>query len=758
MKRINFILTAAALLTAASACNPDAGMEQESPEIKLAETSVTIPSEGGEARIAYQVENAVEGVSATAVTDDEWISDLVVKARVIEFSVEKNETDGPRTGTVRISYKDAEDVEISVNQEQWEAPISVTVHNTDATSVTFSVKTTSADMTWIGQIVGKEWFDSYDGDQEVFEADLSYFASEASYYGVTLKEYISGIMIKGSKDNLRYSGLDPLSEYVLYVYGITAEGDRTTDLYTAPITTAEPYDGPVTFDFKIEETDAIMDVTVTPSHDGVDYYWNMTTPEALAEYGDNIEDGIANWLKSYIDELLEYEDYASKEEFFEYNTTKNENSSTYEGIVNTDYIFFAFKWNSKCEIIGDIAYVEHKTGDVKPSDNQITVTVSNITQSSFHVETKTTNSDPYFLLAEPAFEMADVDLEDDDAVFQYFYDKLGSFQIWSYISNGNMGGNFIELEPDTEYNLVTFGYKSGARTTAVQLQKVKTLALESVEDFKFTFEIENIKTTSAEASIIPSDKGRYYYWDIFPSEMTEEEAIESIKNTFNEDYYGDFWEFSSQYSVSDDHGYLNYLTPETEYKIGAVLVDNKASTLKFLSGMYFSEPFTTPEAKISPTVVFCGYSELYDGDEIAELEPNKFGGMAGYPWFYLNINIDGEYSSYFYTVYDYIDGLEDSSEYPDSMLYDQLLEKGWSSSKKQLFRGVWDKPLMIAAMAIDPDGNYTRIFRKKIVLSKEDADPAEDFVNNYGKTSAASASVSQKPQRVSSQAPKAVKK
>lgn len=758
MKRINFILTAAALLTAASACNPDAGMEQESPEIKLAETSVTIPSEGGEARIAYQVENAVEGVSATAVTDDEWISDLVVKARVIEFSVEKNETDGPRTGTVRISYKDAEDVEISVNQEQWEAPISVTVHNTDATSVTFSVKTTSADMTWIGQIVGKEWFDSYDGDQEVFEADLSYFASEASYYGVTLKEYISGIMIKGSKDNLRYSGLDPLSDYVLYVYGITAEGERTTDLYTAPITTTEPYDGPVTFDFKIEETDAIMDVTVTPSHDGVDYYWNMTTPEALAEYGDNIEEGIANWLESYIDELLEYEDYASKEEFFEYNTTKNENKSTYEGIVNTDYIFFAFKWNSKCEIIGDIAYVEHKTGDVNPSDNQITVTVSNITQSSFHVETKTTNSDPYFLLAEPASEMADVDLEDDDAVFHYFYDWLGTFHIWSYISNGNMGGNFKELNPDTEYNLVTFGYKSGALTTDVQIQKVKTLALGSPQECTFDFDISNIKTTSAEVKITPSDKGHYYYWDIFPAELTANNIKTEIRKIFNQEYYGDMWEFSGELTLADDSGYLNYLTPNTNYRIAAVIIDYNSSTLEFLSDVHFSKTFTTPEAKLSETVVTCGFHEYYDGDEIAALEPNKFGGMAGSPWMPLKIEIDGDYAEYYYTIYDYIEGLDDTNKYPDSMLYDQLVEIGWSDSQMQYFKGVWDKPLMIAAMAIDPEGNYTKIFRKKITLTKEGAGSAENFVNNYGKTSAASASVSQKPQRVSSQAPKAVKK
>ena len=69
------------------------------------------------------------------------------------------------------------------------------------------------------------------------------------------------------------------------------------------------------------------------------------------------------------------------------------------------------------------------------------------------------------------------------------------------------------------------------------------------------------------------------------------------------------------------------------------------------------------------------------------------------------------------------------------MLYDQLISVGWSTSQMMYFRGQWDKPLMIAAMAIDLEGNYTTVFRKKFTLSKSGAAPAENFVNSYGKTS-----------------------
>lgn len=740
MKKILY-LTAAMAALFMTACNEEpVGLEEnpEVPVIQLADTDITIEAEGGDARIAYQVSNAAEGVSLKAETNAAWIEDLTVKARVIEFTAGKNDSGELRTAEINVTYEGAEAAKISVSQEQWNAPITLTVHETDATSVTFTVETADQNMTWIGQIVGKEWYETYDGEQAVFEADLAYFSSEASYFGISLKEYLAGIMIKGTKENLKYKGLDPLSEYVLYVYGISAEGERTTALYTAPIVTTEPYAGPITFTFDIKEKDAIMDVTVTPSHDGVDYYWNMTTPEALAEYDADPQKAVEKWLEGRVNELLGYGDYVDREEFFNDNTTKNQSNSTYEGIVHTDYIFYAFKWDKECKVIGDVAFCEHTTGDVNPSTNQITVEVSDITQSSFHVETKTTNDDPYFLIAEPVSEMAGINLEDDDAVFHYFYDWLGTFFIWDYISNGNMGGNFLELKPDTEYNIVTFGYMSGALTTPVQIQTVRTLASGDPKDCKFGFEIKNLKTTSAEVAITPSDKGHYYYWDIFPADYTANMAKNQIKKTFNEKYYGDMWEFGYELTIGNDYGYLNYLSANTAYKIGAVVIDRNADDLEFLGYVQFSDVFTTPEAKISATTVTCGFHEYYDGDEIARIEPDKFGGMAGYPWMPLTISIDGDYAEYYYTIYDYIDGLDNPDKYPDSMLYDQLIQVGWSGSMSQYFRGKWDTPLMIAAMAIDLDGNYTTVYRKKITLTKAGAAPAINFVNSYGKSSARS--------------------
>lgn len=741
MRITSLMLPLAVLVSAACAlsCNEKELEQTPAPVIALAETELTIDSEGETVRVAYQVENPVEGVSLEVNCTEAWVEDIEVKARLFEFSVGKNDTGAIRTASIIVSYEGAEEFEITVSQEPWKSPIVLTVHETDATSVLFSVETATEDFRWIGQIVGKEWYESYKDDQAIYDADMAFFASEASYYGVTLEEYIATIAITGSRQNLKYRGLDPLTEYVLYVYGITTEGERTTGLYTAPIVTSEPYDGPMTFEFDIKETDAVMDITVTPSHDGVDYFWDLTTPEALAEYGDDRQKAVEKWLTTKVAEYIQFGEYADKDEYFEYNTVKNRTNSMVEGIVNTDYIFYAFKWDRNCEVIGEVTFFDYTTGDVAPSSNVITVDVSEITQSSFYVETTTTNDDPYFMIAEPVSEMSRVDMENDEEVFHYFYDWLGSFMMWDYISKGSIGGTFYELKPDTDYYVITFGYRSGALTTGVQVQTVRTLPSGDPKDCVFEFEISNLKTTSAEVTVKPSDKGHYYYWDVFPASMSANMVKQEITKKFKEEYYSDMWEFSYELALADDQGYLNYLLPATDYKIAAVIIDRNADNLKFLGNVNFSDIFTTPEAKVSATSVTCGFKEYYDGDAIAAIEPDKFGGMAGYPWIPLAIDIDGDYAEYYYTLYDYQDGLEDAGKYPDEMFYDQLFSTGWSTSLSMLFRGKWDTPLMVAAIAIDLDGNYTKVYRKKFTLTKEGAAPAINFINSYGKDTSSSA-------------------
>ena len=107
----------------------------------------------------------------------------------------------------------------------------------------------------------------------------------------------------------------------------------------------------------------------------------------------------------------------------------------------------------------------------------------------------------------------------------------------------------------------------------------------------------------------------------------------------------------------------------------------------------------------------------------------------------MSVTIDGEYSRYLYTIFNYVDGLEDPLKYDDDILLETLYEVGayWTPA---YFRGEWEKDLMIAAVAFDMEGNPSRVYREKFYLTREGAAPAQEFVDYYmsrGSTSALSA-------------------
>ena len=104
----------------------------------------------------------------------------------------------------------------------------------------------------------------------------------------------------------------------------------------------------------------------------------------------------------------------------------------------------------------------------------------------------------------------------------------------------------------------------------------------------------------------------------------------------------------------------------------------------------------------------------------------------------VTVEIDGEYSSYYYTMIDYVTGLENPAKYPDPMLYETLVYYGVYYAEKVNFRAPWNKTVLLAAMAIDKEGRYSRVFRQKCQFKKYQATDINDF---FTKSSTAEAGV-----------------
>ena len=141
--RMFFILATVAAIASCKPIEP----EVEAPSIELASDKVQLTAEGEPVQVAYNIVNATEGTNLTVTEDAEWLEVNTSKPRILEFSAAINDTDAVRQAEVTISYEGAETKVITVSQDVWVAPLTITVLETDATTATFSVAAADADLT-----------------------------------------------------------------------------------------------------------------------------------------------------------------------------------------------------------------------------------------------------------------------------------------------------------------------------------------------------------------------------------------------------------------------------------------------------------------------------------------------------------------------------------------------------------------------------------------------------------------------------------
>lgn len=681
--------------------------------------------EGETLRINYSIAKPMEGVSLEVVCEAEWISVDVVAASFFDITVAMNSTSETRTATLELSYGSDKKL-LTLSQKVWEAPISVKVEDVEATAVIFSVATLDENTTWIGQIVDKVWFEQM-SEEDVFNEDMRYYIAMAEEQGVSLEEYLSSVLSTGSHANIRMAGLDPEWEYVVYVYGMNASGEKTTSIYAQAFTTEAPYQGnDVTFDFDINVERAIAHIAITPSHEGVAYYNNLITYEDFETlYNKDINEAADAVIADMIEDYAAW-DYTLAETF-EYNTDYLATSYEFEGMANTKYIAFAFKWNEQCKRLSEVSYEEFEIGSIPASENKLSMEISDVTQSTFYVKVKTTNDDPYAIFAIPVKEIGK--MRDDAEIFDYILANYGTSYLYNYIFNGDIEGTFSGMEADTEYAVLLFGYEAGTLTTKITRENIQTLKAGDIDACIYDIEITDVDDREARVTINPSDYSIYYYWNVFEADATEEEVKDYIDSSYKGYYYGDYWEFS-YYELAQGkvESRLSQLTPNTDYKI--VIIPMNPDHFIYIGSMREGGYFTTKEAVIADITITAGFDAYYDGDEVYNISPEYFSNYQGQVILPISVEIEGEFDSFRYTIFTYQDGLEDPAQFSDDLLIDNLYNVGahWSPA---YFRGEWDVEMMIAAVAFDTAGNPSPVYRERFICTRDGAGDAQEFVDYY---------------------------
>lgn len=467
MKKIFVFLLMLAI--ALPGCKPEEGSEKM-PKLILNEKSVSALAEGGTYKVTYSLENPIEETSIEIeVKNGEWLKNFDMDTPgVISFYVEPNTQNFAREAKVVVKYSTVSTnfTVTQVGDGGKSCTFTIQVDEVTYNSVTYSVVPSDKNVRYMSMVVEKSYFDEFASDKDYFEDDMAFLREQAEEAGMTFDDFLKQVCLSGDKLGMNVPNLKSEKTYYAYAYGITESGDLLTAIAKQDFTTdVEPQTG-----------DFILSVDV-------DGPMASIKAESLVEdqwfVFDAIKGGMNLELATIIDEYQYYLDAKketmldwgfSMDDFFAQVANKGMGEKNMELDASSEYTAFAAKINSEGVMDTELSIRRFDTGDVEPSDNQITFEIYEQTENLVKYSITTTNDDPYAYAS--SIWSAWEGMSDEEILATLFRENnfLGK------TSKGSRKGTFRYLEPDTEYVVFIFGCYGNKPTTPLQKVIFKTLA------------------------------------------------------------------------------------------------------------------------------------------------------------------------------------------------------------------------------------------------------------------------------------------
>jgi len=375
---------------------------------------------------------------------------------------------------VTVKYRFAEDVVFTVKQgARTNAGFKLENVSSDLFSYTVDVipddKTApyiimSADATYIAQ-------SGFETPEDYYEDDFFYFGWLGQFYGMDAIGIMQERSRVGDQRGITIgdgvSGV-PCTFYCYYFDWTT--GALISDIAMFEIVTKEPEKIAVEFNVDYTVEGPLVKADVTPeSYEGA-YYFDMLNGLLVDSYLETFD-----FLNNDPAEAAEYywsnavsnmsNDMSYDQIVAFYNCQGNYEDGTprshyeFELLANHDYYLFAFAMEEHGLPASKPQIVKITTGDVEPSDNVITTSVTDVTAQSATINFTTTNDDYYIAGWEKASDWAT--FGNNDAERQEYLLTNRSYELIS----GNYSQGIIGLEAETDYVLYAFGSRGGKATT-----------------------------------------------------------------------------------------------------------------------------------------------------------------------------------------------------------------------------------------------------------------------------------------------------
>ena len=701
--------------------------DPDAPEVIFEAPLIEVGCKGEETAIAYNIVNQLPDAKLEVKSADEWIHSFEVKKSAIEFAVDANSTAETRTGVVHVTYAGTES-KFEVLQKAYETPFRLEVPEESVTETTakFYAYPKDKNMTYLLSSIDKQFKDELGDDETVFKMVLANFQETAKAMNLSLSDFLKLnklITIGDTTDGELSKGHKPNTEYYAFAVGMTYEGKKTTDIVYTPFRTKEVTGVDQTFDIKVDVSGLSVTLDVTPSKDDNYYLYGCIAQKEL----DQLDMTLEQKINKLMAENVEYGSLfgMTSDDVVKALCVLGHDSKTIDGLNgDSEYWAYAVGVSLSGQLNSQLASKQFITGGVPMSENEISVAVDHVGVDNVHIVIETTNDDPYAMLVEPAAEyVGKTDAE--------ILEMLMGYDLSHNMQSGNFKGTAKDLMPGSDYYVFSFGYLGGQANTGLSKCAFTTIEAGDPATFAFSTEISDITVRSARITAHGTPETLLYYWDVVPANSTDEEILQGVEYMIQSyliegliqvplDYYRAVGTRGTQI-----HEFKN-LKATTEYVPIALAIDEFSGT--HVGGVFRGTPFRTKELQISDATVKVTFDKYWDGDQIASrfMGYEEFGGQNLYcvP---LTVETTGEIRDTYFSIF--LDDMTDPTQYDDDYWIEKLYTKGGGTTRRKIqYFLPYDETCTIVAVAIDSEGNFTKVFRTLINKSMDGISDIEEFV------------------------------
>lgn len=586
MKKTTLLLIP--LLLVAAGCSK----EDKAPSRIIFETeTVNVSGIGGEASISYTIENPAEGQSLLPLSGESWVGDFDTASEgIITFKVEQNTTEKQREALVEVSYGASKAYFTVIQGDEMlvEGDFSIDILGLNDYAIRCSISPKTEGTEYLYGIIDRATYDRFSSDDYFWD------------YIIENTPDFADRKVSGDTPEASFERLAPQTQYVVYCAGIDNEGNNVTDVSLLKFTTGAP----LTFRLSQEIDGAFANLIVTPSYDDR-LYFNYAFTVRECGSPDSAYDYIINYIQDECARLSWYYGMTAQEYMADILTT-GQNSKLLELNKLDDYYAIAVAMDLDCNPTSEMAIAEFSTEEVHPSDNLISIDITDITAIGAHWKATTTNDDQYLLFVEAVDVINEMWSEDDDELMGII---ASLFPTTYYGRRGSQEGNVTNLEPNTRYMAFAFGCEAYTPTTRLfktyfttQEAYVGEVSFELIFDKYYDgAELEELYPADfAGASgnaVLPvrayTEKGMGFYYGIYDGDYTDLEEWPDQLVIDNLIYNG----------VTEPYG--NYAIPynTTRTALGVAYdAENNFGTV-FRKLVYCTEDGVTPAEDYAPASV-----------------------------------------------------------------------------------------------------------------------------------------------------------